>query len=240
MWGSPGTMLAAAALHELTGEERWLELWRESAAWLRDAMGSGDRPLDAGSLRQRRSSTSAPRTASRAACSRSRRDADDELHRRAAAATRRYAVEEDGLANWPPAADGPLRRARRDPRAVVPRRARHRRLARAASRPATTSTSGCCVAGGELTWRAGPLAKGANLCHGTARQRLRVPRALRAHRRRAVARAGARVRDARRRPGRARTRRSTAGPLHALDGRSRHGALPRRLPRRLVRDPAAI
>ena len=35
MWGSPGTMLAAAALHALTGEERWLELWRESAAWLR-------------------------------------------------------------------------------------------------------------------------------------------------------------------------------------------------------------
>ena len=24
------------------------------------------------------------------------------------------------------------------------------------------------IAGGELTWRAGPLAKGANLCHGTA------------------------------------------------------------------------
>ncbi len=24
------------------------------------------------------------------------------------------------------------------------------------------------LAGGELTWRAGPLAKGANLCHGTA------------------------------------------------------------------------
>ena len=24
------------------------------------------------------------------------------------------------------------------------------------------------VAGGELTWRAGPLSKGANLCHGTA------------------------------------------------------------------------
>ena len=29
--------------------------------------------------------------------------------------------------------------------------------------------------GGELTWRAGPLAKGSNLCHGTAGQRLRVP-----------------------------------------------------------------
>jgi hypothetical protein len=30
MWGSPGTMLAAAAMHDLTGEARWLELWRES------------------------------------------------------------------------------------------------------------------------------------------------------------------------------------------------------------------
>ena len=36
MWGSPGTMLAAAGMHELTGEARWLDLWRDSAAWLRD------------------------------------------------------------------------------------------------------------------------------------------------------------------------------------------------------------
>jgi hypothetical protein len=40
MWGSPGTMLAAAAMHDLTGEARWLELWRESAAWLRDEWDS--------------------------------------------------------------------------------------------------------------------------------------------------------------------------------------------------------
>jgi len=32
MWGSPGTMLAAAAMYELTGEARWDDLWRESAA----------------------------------------------------------------------------------------------------------------------------------------------------------------------------------------------------------------
>ena len=31
-----------------------------------------------------------------------------------------------------------------------------------------TSSSQTCVAGGELTWQAGPLAKGAGLCHGTA------------------------------------------------------------------------
>ena len=31
MWGSPGTMLAAHAMHEWTGEERWADAWRESA-----------------------------------------------------------------------------------------------------------------------------------------------------------------------------------------------------------------
>ena len=36
MWGSAGTMLAAAELHRSTGEARWLELWQESAAWLED------------------------------------------------------------------------------------------------------------------------------------------------------------------------------------------------------------
>jgi len=38
--------------------------------------------------------------------------ADDELHRRTAAAVRRYAVEEDGLANWPPATSDGLMSAR--------------------------------------------------------------------------------------------------------------------------------
>ena len=31
MWGAPGTMLAAQAMLEWTGEERWAEAWRESA-----------------------------------------------------------------------------------------------------------------------------------------------------------------------------------------------------------------
>jgi len=34
LWGSPGTMLAAAELHRSTGEARWTELWQQSAAWL--------------------------------------------------------------------------------------------------------------------------------------------------------------------------------------------------------------
>ena len=37
-----------------------------------------------------------------------------------------------------------------------------------ASLVATTAGRNCSSEGGELTWRAGPLAKGASLCHGTA------------------------------------------------------------------------
>src|SRR4029453_18177155 len=36
MWGSPGTMLAAAELHRRTGEARWEQAWRESAQILLD------------------------------------------------------------------------------------------------------------------------------------------------------------------------------------------------------------
>jgi hypothetical protein len=98
------------------------------------------------------------------------RDGDDEFHRRAAEATRRYAVEEDELANWPPLASMESVEGNRDGHirlqwchgapgvvtslaAVAPNDDEHERL---------------LLAGGELTWRAGPLAKGANLCHGTA------------------------------------------------------------------------
>jgi len=37
LWGSPGTMLAALAVAERTGEERWADLWRASAAALLEA-----------------------------------------------------------------------------------------------------------------------------------------------------------------------------------------------------------
>ena len=113
MWGSPGTMLAAAAMYDLTGEARWLDLWRESAAWLRG---------------------------------------------------------EDGLANWPPLASIESLRGNRDGSI---------RLQWCHGAPGVVASLGAVatnddeherllLAGGELTWRAGPLAKGANLCHGTA------------------------------------------------------------------------
>jgi lantibiotic modifying enzyme len=82
---------------------------------------------------------------------------------------RRYVVEEDGLANWPPEASESLRTGRTAQirtqwchgapgiitslSSVAPTDDEHERL---------------LLAGGELTWLAGPLTKGANLCHGTA------------------------------------------------------------------------
>ncbi len=168
MWGSPGTMLAARSLAESTGDERWLALWRESAdrlleawspatnAWTQRLYGDvvqyvGPAHGLAGCLL-----ALAP-------------EADADLHRRAADAIRRYAVVEDGLANWPPLVSSESLAPRTD--AI--------RTQWCHGAPGVVSTLAwvapdddelerLLVAGGELTWRAGPLAKGPGLCHGTA------------------------------------------------------------------------
>ena len=169
MWGSPGTILAAAAMHELTGEQRWLELRRAGAAWLRDDWDP-ETALWTQHLYGRVDQYIGPVHGFAGCMLALARDADDELHRRAAAATARYAVEMDGLANWLPRAgmerldangDGSIRVqwCHGAPGIVAslsgfaPGDDAHERLLRA---------------GGELTWQAGPLAKGSNLCHGTA------------------------------------------------------------------------
>lgn len=169
MWGSPGTMLAAAAMHDLTGEARWLDLWRESAAWLR-----GEWDPQTGLWTQQLygmvEQFIGPAHGFAGCVLALSRDADDELHRRAAEATRRYAVEEDGGANWPPIASMESLRGGRDGQI---------RLQWCHGAPGVVASLGAVatnddeherllLAGGELTWRAGPLAKGANLCHGTA------------------------------------------------------------------------
>jgi lantibiotic modifying enzyme len=169
MWGSPGTMLAAAAMHDLTGETRWLDLWRESAVWLRGEWDP-ETNLWTQQLYGRVDQHTGPAHGFAGCVLALSVNADDELHRRAAEATRRYAVEEDGLANWPPVASMESLRGGRANTirtqwchgapgmvaslgAIAPNDDEHERL---------------LLAGGELTWRAGPLVKGANLCHGTA------------------------------------------------------------------------
>jgi hypothetical protein len=168
LWGSPGTMLAAAELGRATGDPRWDELWRESAAWLH-----GEWDPETGVWTQElygKTTRYLGPAHGFAGCvlALAHRPTDD-LHARAAATTRRYAVEEDGLANWPPIAGPDLQPNPDQPIRVqwchgasgmvaslaglAPDDAEHDRLMRA---------------GGELTWRAGPLRKGAGLCHGTA------------------------------------------------------------------------
>jgi hypothetical protein len=168
-WGSPGTMLAAAAMHDLTGEARWLDLWRESAAWLRDSWDP-QTGLWTQRINGKADQLIGPAHGFAGCVLALSRDADDDLHARAADMVRRYAVVEDGLANWPPAAssnglrDGRAQRIRVQwchgaPGVVA---------SLAALAPGNDEHSRLLLAGGELIWRAGPLAKGAGLCHGTA------------------------------------------------------------------------
>ena len=169
MWGSPGTMLAAAALYELTGEARWADLWRDSAAWLRDEWDP-QTGLWTQQLYGRADQIIGPVHGFAGCVLSLSRGADDEIHRRAAETTVRYAIEEEGLANWLPRASMKSLRDNRDglirtqwchgaPGVVAS-------LARFA--PDDDEHERLLRAGGELTWRAGPLCKGANLCHGTA------------------------------------------------------------------------
>jgi hypothetical protein len=168
MWGSPGTMLAANALHELSGEERWLELWRESAEWLR-AKWNPETDLWTQRLYGREDQILGPAHGFAGCVLALAAHADEEVHRRAAAAVRRYAVEENGLANWTPATshDG-LQNSRGEIRVQWCHGSPGIVASLAGIAPGDEEHERLLLAGGELTWRAGPLTKGANLCHGTA------------------------------------------------------------------------
>jgi hypothetical protein len=168
MWGSPGTMLAARALHDATGGDRWLALWRESASRLLDAWDP-ETNLWTQELYGQTTQYVGPAHGLAGCLLALAPEADADLHRRAAAAIRAQAVEEDGLANWRPLAS--LEGLRPG--------SGHIRVQWCHGAPGIVGTL-CWIApgdddlerllaaGGELTWVAGPLAKGASLCHGTA------------------------------------------------------------------------
>ena len=142
-WGSPGTILA--------GRELGLDVG-ESVEWLlgeRDADGLWTQELFGRSLRGLGPAHGF------AGCVLALGDVPA-----VSETLERHAVEEDGLVNWPTQAgaalDGEIRTqwCHGAPGIVAT-------LAHALDEE-------LAVAGGELTWRAGPLRKGANLCHGTA------------------------------------------------------------------------
>jgi hypothetical protein len=162
MWGAPGTMIAARAAHSLTGDDAFVDAWEESAKilrerqepdglwtqWLRDHAVRSIGPAHGFSGNVRALLQGG--------------DPDGEIARRAAATAAATAVRLDGLANWPPAADGGL--VRND----------QIRVQWCHGAPGIACALwdvlplDLLTAAGELTWRAGPLRKGSGLCHGTA------------------------------------------------------------------------
>ncbi len=96
-WGAPGTLLAALAMRDWTGEPRWEAAARESAAALRERRGDDglwrqdDDYRGLGTLHGAAGNTLVLL----------RLDADDALADETAAVLARHAFREDGLANWP-------------------------------------------------------------------------------------------------------------------------------------------
>jgi hypothetical protein len=170
MWGAPGTLLAARAMHDWTGDGRWAEAWRRTAEAIlaaRDEEGlwptrlygrdyRGITPphglvgnvaalLDGGPLLD---------DATRAT-----------LKRDTAAAISRAAVIEDGFANWAQPYGSELERE--DGQIRVQWCAGAPGIVIAAS---SYLDEELLLAGAELAWRAGPhgMEKGPSICHGTA------------------------------------------------------------------------
>jgi hypothetical protein len=165
LWGSPGTLLAARAMHEWTGEERWLEAWRESAEALmarRDPDGLWTQQLYGKT--QRLLGPAHGLVGIVHALVQVESEWSESLPREAAEILAREAIVEDGLATWPATAGGPLA-----PDSGI-------RLQWCHGAPGMVATAApyldeeLLLAGAELTWRAGPHReeKGAGLCHGTS------------------------------------------------------------------------
>ena len=160
MWGAPGTMLAARAMYDWTGEERWADAWRESAdsvlamreedgLWTNRLYGETFRSLTpphglVGNVRALEALDDERR---------------EKLEQETAHVLARLAVTEDGLANWP-------RREGADAD----------QLQWCSGAPGIVACASSyldeelLLAGAELIWQAGPpgMEKGSGLCHGTA------------------------------------------------------------------------
>lgn len=185
LWGSPGLLAIADVMLERTGEPRWsaawsalaehlLALWGERVPhlWTQRLYGKEEEILGAGhglagvvAMLARRPELLP----------------HDRLLPGALAAIAATALREDGLANWPPALQEGLVHRTGTIRtqwchgapgivtslATLAPCADTRQGTRP-SGPALPELDELLLEGGALTWEAGPLRKGAGLCHGTA------------------------------------------------------------------------
>ena len=148
MWGSPGTILAGREVGlDVTASVAWLQGQRDvDGLWTQNLFGQRSRCLGPAH--------------GFAGCVLALGDGAGIWE-----TLQRFAVEEDGLVNWLPYAGMTRLDAHRDGQI---------RTQWCHGAPGIVATLAHlldeepAVAGGELTWRAGPLKKGAGLCHGTA------------------------------------------------------------------------
>jgi hypothetical protein len=154
-WGTPGTLVAAAAMRDWTGDDLWAKAARESGQVLasrRDADGLWTQRIWGTSFR------GVGTVHGLAGNVRALLQLDDPrnetLRTESAAVLARAATREDGLANW--SGEGKLQWCTGAPGIV------------SAARDYLDEE--LLVAGAELVWRAGPPAeeKGHGICHGTS------------------------------------------------------------------------
>ena len=165
MWGSPGTMLAAEAMHSRTGDEVWAQAWHASADVLWDAWEDGAWRQELYGRSVRFLGPAHGFAGNVAALASGRLLGDErraELATRAAATVLGSAQRAGDLAQWPAVLDAPDRTSDE-----VRTQWCHGAPGIVASLAAIAPLD-VLLAGGELTWRAGPIAKGPGLCHGTA------------------------------------------------------------------------
>jgi lantibiotic modifying enzyme len=175
LWGAPGTMHAALAMHEWTGEERWAELFRSSARALRAALidvpGSGCQLWDQDLYGRRSMYLGAAHGFAGNAGALVRGLAILPQHERAewveriVTAALATVTREGSLANWTPAWSGV---GARQPRFLVQWCHGAPGFVTSLAMLADRRLDELLIAAGELVWIAGPLAKGGGLCHGTA------------------------------------------------------------------------
>jgi lantibiotic modifying enzyme len=170
MWGSPGTMLAARAMHERTGDDAWAQAWRASADALWDAWEDGAWRQDLYGRSVRLLGPAHGFAGVVAALASGRLLGDEqraELATRAAATVLASAQRVGDLAQRPAVLDA-ADRTSAEVRTQWCHGAPGMVASLAAIAPEDRELGDVLLAGGELTWRAGPLAKGPGLCHGTA------------------------------------------------------------------------
>ena len=154
LWGTPGSLLAAEAMLAWTGESRWNDAWHTCAERLlvaRDTDGLWTQQLYGKTVRCLGVGHGFAGNVRALANRRAVEGVDEVLAR--------YALGEGGLVNWSPTTEA-------EPEKI--------RVQWCHGAPGIVAAVGdsmdleLAAAGGELTWRAGPLAKGPGLCHGTA------------------------------------------------------------------------